>query len=135
MLIATELIVKYLMATEGIANVYSENVLRQTDYDAAGVKGMVTRGYHTKRSGDIAYVLEPGWFEGSRIQGSTHGSPYTYDTHVPILFFGKGVKKGSSVRYHSVTDIAPTLSVLLNIKFPSGATGQPIGEILGEMSE
>ncbi|HYG19058.1 MAG TPA: alkaline phosphatase family protein, partial [Ohtaekwangia sp.] len=72
MLIATELIMKYLTASEGIANVYSENMLRQTDYDAGGIKGMVGRGYHTKRSGDIAYVLEPGWFEGTRVQGSTH---------------------------------------------------------------
>jgi hypothetical protein len=46
-----------------------------------------------------------------------------------MLFYGHGIKKGSSVRYHTITDIAPTLSVLLNIKFPSGCTGQPVQEI------
>jgi len=51
---------------------------------------------------------------------------------VPVLFFGKGIKKGFSTLYHPITDIAPTLSVLLNIKFPSGCTGQPIREILEE---
>ncbi|HEY5822978.1 MAG TPA: alkaline phosphatase family protein, partial [Cyclobacteriaceae bacterium] len=64
------------------------------------------------------------------VTGSTHGSPYSYDTNVPILFYGWGIKKGSSVEYHPITDIAPTLSVLLRIKFTSGCTGQPIKEIL-----
>jgi hypothetical protein len=45
------------------------------------------------------------------------------------LFFGFGIKKGSSVRYHPITDIAPTISALLKIKYPSGCTGQPIAEI------
>jgi predicted AlkP superfamily pyrophosphatase or phosphodiesterase len=130
LLIATELIIKYLMAIEGVANVYSESNLRQASFTEGGLKGMFARGYHPKRSGDIVIVLEPGWFEANKIQGTTHGSPYTYDTHVPVLFYGKGIKKGFSVTYHPITDIAPTLSVLLNIKFPSGCTGQPIKEIL-----
>lgn len=129
LIIASELISKYLLTVEGVANVYTENVIRQGRYEEAGIKGMVIRGYHAKRSGDVAFVTEPGWFNSGRIQGSTHGSPYTYDTHVPILFYGAGIKQGSTVHYHSVTDIAPTLSILLKIKFPSGCTGQPIAEL------
>jgi arylsulfatase A-like enzyme len=129
MFIVSELIGKFLMTQEGVANVYTEGVLRQGRFDEGGVKGMIIRGYHPKRSGDVVMLLEPGWFESGSVQGTTHGSPYTYDTHVPIIFFGKGVKKGSSVRYHSITDIAPTLSMLLNIKLPSAATGQPIEEM------
>jgi hypothetical protein len=132
MLIVTELISKYFMATEGVADVLSEHLIRQTPYNTTGVRGMVARGFHPKRSGDLAVVLEPGWFESSRIQGSTHGSPYTYDTHVPILFFGKGVRKGTTANYHTITDIAPTLSIILKIRFPNGATGQPITEALSE---
>jgi predicted AlkP superfamily pyrophosphatase or phosphodiesterase len=132
LLIVTELISKYFMATEGVANVFSEHTLRQTSFDAAGIKGMVVRGFHPKRSGDLAVVLEPGWFESSRIQGSTHGSAYTYDTHVPILFFGKGIKHGSTAAYHTITDIAPTLAVIMKIRFPNGATGQPVVEALAE---
>jgi bisphosphoglycerate-independent phosphoglycerate mutase (AlkP superfamily) len=93
------------------------------------VKGKVIRGYHPKRSGDLVVVLESGWYGAGRVQGTTHGSPYTYDTHVPILFYGHGIKKGFSVKPHSITDIAPTLSILLNIKFPSGCTGEPIEEL------
>jgi len=129
MFIVSELIGKYLMTFDGVANYYTEGVLRQGNYDEAGSKGMVIRGYHPKRSGDVVIVLEPGWFESGSIQGTTHGSPYTYDTHVPVLFFGKGIKKGSSVRHHTITDIAPTLSVLLRIKFPNSSTGQPIEEL------
>jgi predicted AlkP superfamily pyrophosphatase or phosphodiesterase len=132
MLIVTELIAKYFMATEGVADVFSEHLIRQTPYNTTGVRGMVARGFHPKRSGDLAVVLEPGWFESSRIQGSTHGSPYTYDTHVPILFFGKGVKKGQTANYHTITDIAPTLSIILKIRFPNGTTGQPVTEALAE---
>jgi predicted AlkP superfamily pyrophosphatase or phosphodiesterase len=129
LLVATELVVNFLMAQEGIANAYSENVIRQGRYDEQGIKGMVIRGYHPKRSGDVVFILEPGWYGAGRVQGTTHGSPYTYDTNVPILFFGYGIRKGASVKYHPITDIAPTLSVLMKIKFPSGATGQPVEEL------
>lgn len=132
LLIATELITRYFMATEGVADVFSEHTIRQTAYDAAGIKGMVARGFHPKRSGDLAIVLEPGWLESTRIQGSTHGSGYTYDTHVPILFFGKGIRHGATAQYHNITDIAPTLAVILKIRFPNGCTGQPVAEAISE---
>jgi predicted AlkP superfamily pyrophosphatase or phosphodiesterase len=127
--LVTELIGKYLMTVPGVANYYTEATLRQSDFGEAGIKGKVVRGYHPKRSGDIVYILEPGWTESGSTQGTTHGSPYTYDTHVPALFYGFGIRKGSSVKPHTITDIAPTISALLQIKFPSGATGEPVSEI------
>ncbi|MFZ2907081.1 MAG: alkaline phosphatase PafA [Cyclobacteriaceae bacterium] len=129
LLIATELAVNFLLQEKGVANVFPKSILRQGDYAEGGHKGMAIRGYNPKRSGDISIVLQPGWYESSRMEGTTHGSPYTYDTHVPVLFYGKGIKQGSSVRYHPITDIAPTLSILLKTKFPSGATGQPVAEL------
>lgn len=129
LLIATELTVNFLLKQDGVANAYSENVIRQSDFEEGGVKGMVVRGYHAKRGGDIVLVLEPGWYPSGNITGTTHGSPWAYDTHVPMLFYGYGIKKGSSVKYHRITDIAPTISALLNIKYPSGCTGQPVAEI------
>lgn len=130
MFLVTELIGKYLMSLDGVANYYTEGMLRQANFDEGGIKGSVIRGFHPKRSGDIAFVLEPGWTKSDSPQGTTHGSPYSYDTHVPILFYGKGIKNGSSASYHRITDIAPTISVLLKIKFPSGNTGLPIQEVL-----
>ncbi len=130
LLIATELITKYLQSTTGIAYVYSESMLRQGSFSEAGVKGMIIRGFYPKRSGDIAFAFEPGWITWGTVTGSTHGSSYIYDTHIPMIFFGAGIKKGSSTQYHPITDIAPTLSILLKIKFPSGCSGQPISELL-----
>lgn len=129
LLIATELTVNFLMQEKGIANVFPKSVLRQGNFTEGGHKGMTIRGYNPKRSGDVTFVLEPGWYESGTVQGTTHGSSYTYDTHIPILFYGKGIKKGSSVQYHTITDIAATLAILLKTKFPSGCTGQPIAEL------
>jgi arylsulfatase A-like enzyme len=129
MLVATELITQFLESVDGIASVYSSATLRNANFSEGGPKGLVVRGFHHKRSGDIAVVQEPHWYDGGEL-GTTHGSPYAYDTHVPVLFFGWGIAKGTSSDYHAITDIAPTLSVLLKIKFPSGTTGQPVVKAL-----
>lgn len=128
-LVATELIRNYMQQQNGIAEVYTKQSIMNSDYNEGGLKGMIRRGFHAKRSGDVAFVLEPGWLPGGGAQGTSHGSPYTYDTHVPMLFYGFGISPGSTVRYHAITDIAPTISVLMKVKFPSGCTGQPIAEI------
>lgn len=129
LMVAAQLTVNFLLQQEGVANAYSESLLRHADYESGGILGKVVRGWHPKRGGDVVFVLEPGWYAAGRIQGTTHGSPWKYDTHVPVLFYGKGIRKGYSVNYHPITDVAPTVSVLLNIKYPSGCTGQPIPEI------
>lgn len=130
MLIATELIMNFLLQEKGIASVYSKNILRQGNYSEGGHKGMIIRGYNTKRSGDIVMVYEPGWFDWSKVQGATHGSSYTYDTHVPIIFFGKGIKQGTTVKQYAITDIAPTLAMLLKIRLPNASTGVPVEEAI-----
>lgn len=89
-------------------------------------------GYNEDRSGDILLTLEPGWIPDEWYYfnyGTRHGSHYNYDTHAPVLFYGWGIKAGSTVKYHRITDIAPTLSMLLNIRLPNAATGHPIEEI------
>ena len=92
----------------------------------------LSNGYNPARSGDVLVVWEPGWIpdEGYYYEyGTRHGSHFTYDTHAPVLFYGWGITPGSSVRYHPITDIAPTLSMLLNIRLPNASTGQPIEEL------
>lgn len=129
LLIATELTVNFLLQEKGVANAFSKSLLRQGAFDEAGHKGFAIRGYNPKRSGDISMILEPAWFDAWSVTGTTHGSSYSYDTHVPILFFGKGVKHGTSVLPHTITDISATLAILLKTKFPNGCTGQPIAEL------
>ncbi|MES2628883.1 MAG: alkaline phosphatase PafA [Bacteroidota bacterium] len=83
------------------------------------------KGYHNRLSGDILFTLLPGWAEYSHT-GSTHGSGYEYDTHVPILMMGWGVKMGSAYEPVGPEDIAPTLTSILKITWPQAATGKPI---------
>lgn len=128
LLVALQLIQRFLMTVEGVSNVFTKSSIQETAQDTSE-KGMVACGFNAARSGDVAFTLRSGWFSGGQT-GTTHGSHYVYDTHVPMLFYGTGVNPGVSDVYHPITDIAPTLSVLLNIKFPSGCTGQPIAEAI-----
>jgi arylsulfatase A-like enzyme len=87
-------------------------------------------GYNAKRSGPITFILDPGWYSGSaNATGTTHGSPHAYDTHIPLVWMGWGIKHGSTNRTTSMTDIAPTLAGLLHIQMPNGCVGQPIEEV------
>jgi len=89
----------------------------------------ITNLYNPKRSGEIMILPEPAWFEGG-LKGTTHGTMYRYDTHVPLLFFGWGINHGETVRPTFVCDIAPTVAMLLKILEPNGAIGDPIQEVL-----
>ncbi len=93
----------------------------------------ILRNFNPKRSGDIYLVLEPHWFvndfDGLTV-ASTHGSPWRYDTFVPIIFAGNGLDATNVFREVQTIDIALTLSKYLNIKAPSGASGKPLTEVL-----
>lgn len=123
-----EKIANELLKYKGIDRVYTGNQMMQNSYDR-GIPYILQNGYNQKRSGDILVVLQPGTISYG-ITGSTHGSPQIYDTHVPLLFFGKGILRGSTTNRTEIPDIAPTISSLLGIAFPSGATGSPVGEAL-----
>ncbi|MCC6837803.1 MAG: hypothetical protein IT234_04600 [Bacteroidia bacterium] len=83
------------------------------------------KGFNAKRSGDVLVNYEPGYVDYPHY-GTTHGSPYSYDTHVPLLFYGWNVKRGSTTDQVYITDIAATLAMMLNIQFPNGCIGTPI---------
>ena len=85
--------------------------------------------FNTKRSGDFQVQFIPGWLAAGAT-GTSHGTPYNYDTHVPFLLYGWGVNKGETVRRTTIADIAPTISALLHILPPSGSVGAPVEEAL-----
>jgi predicted AlkP superfamily pyrophosphatase or phosphodiesterase len=101
----------------------------QTTSFTSGLLQTIQKGYNQKFSGDILFVPMPGVISHGKT-GTTHGSGYNYDTHVPLIFYGQGIKTGSSNVYYPITNIAPTLSSLLNINEPDGCTGIPIIEVL-----
>jgi predicted AlkP superfamily pyrophosphatase or phosphodiesterase len=115
-----------------IAEALTATDLQRMDYSEQ-VRGNVRRGYMAQRSGDVCFVLRPGWFdhEGwANGKGTTHGSPWNYDTHVPILFFGQGVRAGEVLRRTTIPDIAPTISMLIGMPMPDASTGVVVTEIL-----
>ncbi len=87
-------------------------------------------GYNTNRSGDVLIQYRPAWLSWYRKTGTSHGAPYSYDTHVPLIFFGKGIERGATSVPVVIPDIAPTISLLLNIEFPNATTGKPISPLL-----
>ena len=94
----------------------------------------ILRNFNPKRSGDIYLVLEPGWFvndfDGLTV-AATHGSPWRYDTYVPIIFACNGLPAKTVFREVETVDVALTLSKYFSINAPSGATGVPLVEVLG----
>ena len=93
---------------------------------AEPVRSMVMNGYNTKRSGAIQLVLNAGWFETHGKTGTSHGTWNPYDTHIPLIFMGWGIRPGRTNQPVYMTDIAPTLAALLRIQMPNGCVGKPI---------
>lgn len=117
-----------LIQMEGISEAYPSSVLKYEGYKGDSFKSLIANGYNHKRSGNVAFSYLPGWLDIQET-GTTHGSEFTYDTHVPLIFYGAGIKKGESVKNYYITEIAPTISILLNNPFPNGCTSKPIDEV------
>jgi predicted AlkP superfamily pyrophosphatase or phosphodiesterase len=88
----------------------------------------VLNGFHVARGGDVIALLNPYWmFSG---HGTTHGSAFHYDSHVPLIFMGPGVKPGRYDQNVALNDLAPTLAAMLDVETPSGSSGRVLTEML-----
>jgi arylsulfatase A-like enzyme len=87
----------------------------------------VANGFFPARGPDVVVIQEPYWLFGAT--GTSHGTPFGYDTHVPVIFMGPGIKPGKYYDSIAVNDIAPTLATLLSLEIPSGAAGRVLAEI------
>ncbi|ULC60183.1 alkaline phosphatase family protein [Flaviramulus sp. BrNp1-15] len=123
-----ETIVNEVITYKHVDKVYSASTMNKTSF-TTGIESLLQNGYNQKRSGDVILVPDTGFISYGRT-GSTHGSGLNYDTHVPLLFFGKGISHGETVQKTEITDIAPTISALLGISFPNAAIGQPLEFVL-----
>ena len=101
----------------------------QTTHFSDGILNSLQNGYNQKFSGDVLMIPNPATLIYSK-QGTSHGSGYSYDTHVPVIFYGNGIKKGASTKKYDIIDIAPTISNLLKIEAPNGTSGKIIDEVL-----
>lgn len=89
---------------------------------------LLARAYQPPRNGDVVYAYQAYQFEGSGATGTTHGSPYSYDQHVPVILLGPGVRKGVYTVEASPADIAPTLSVMTGVELPPSSEGRVLSE-------
>lgn len=124
-----KIVVQHLNSYDDIAESYTlEQIRMATSNDRLGT--FLQNGHNRQLSGDVAFIFKSGFLEREDgAKGTSHGSVYTYDTHVPLLFYGHNIKKGSTVAPIKITDIAPTLAMMLDISLPSACTGQPIKEL------
>ena len=113
-----------------VARVYTSEDLRRGLVlpDMAGTRAL--NGHNERRAADVTMVTEPYWFADSST--ATHGAPWNYDSHVPVIFMGAQVKAGSYHDRAGVRDIAPTLATLLGVETPSGAAGRVLSEIIAK---
>ena len=122
-----EAIIDYLVKQPFIEFAFATSRLESTTLPAH-LKEMAINGYNPKRSGQIGYVATPSYFSGGST-GTTHGMWNPYDTHIPLIWFGKGITPGKTHRETYMTDIAPTLAAILNIQTPSATVGKVITEV------
>jgi arylsulfatase A-like enzyme len=88
----------------------------------------VLHGFNPRRSGDVVVVQEAYKYLSDYFVVANHGAPYSYDTHVPLVIMGGGLKAGRYLQPSTPADIAPTLARILNVQAPSNATGRVLTE-------
>lgn len=115
-----------------IDKVYMTSEINQFEGPDGFIEDLLKNGHNQKRSGDLMFVYNPAVFKDTKWNrtGTDHHSGFSYDTHVPLLFFGKGILHGETLQKTEITDIAPTMSALLGISFPNATIGKPLEFVL-----
>jgi predicted AlkP superfamily pyrophosphatase or phosphodiesterase len=123
-------VANFVLRFPGVASSLTADDLANREF-AEAPKHLVQKGFYFKRSGDVAVILNPGWIsDWHRATGTTHGAPWSYDTHVPLYWWGWKITHGESQSEVNITDIAPTVCQFLNIQSPNGCTGKPIDGLI-----
>ena len=122
-----------LARVPGVAAAFSGRAVELGQLPDTALARAVARNHDRERSGDVHVVFEPGWFIND-FDGLTvavhHGTPWAYDTHVPVIFAGAGIPAQRVHRRVHTVDVAPTLSALAGVAPPAGADGVVLVEAL-----
>jgi hypothetical protein len=105
----------------------SAEILRNQVLDDS-VSAAVRMGFYGPRSADVI-VIPDEFYMYHPNSGTSHGTPFNYDSHVPVIFMGAGIKAGHYYEKVAVNDIAPTLSAIVGVEQPSGSTGRVLQEM------
>ncbi|MEI6021730.1 MAG: alkaline phosphatase family protein, partial [Bacteroidota bacterium] len=117
----------YLLKQKGINAAYPSAVLINGAFTGNDYRTLFQNGYNAKLSGNVAFMYAPAYMDYSE-KGTTHGSGYNYDTHVPLIFYGCGIPKGDNFAYTAITQIAVTVCELLQINQPNATKAQPLND-------
>lgn len=121
---------QFLLQFTGVSNTVTATTL-QNSYFSDGVFAKMQKGFNQKRSGDVVINLDPGWAEKNG-SAATHNSSYSYDTHVPLIWYCWKVKRGNVLDKVDMVDVAPTISYFLEIASPNASSGQPIQGVIAQ---
>lgn len=122
---------RFLLRQPGIADVFTRTQLEQGVASRSRVAALMQRAWNRELSGDLLLVTAPYNAFGSGSSGATHGTPYNYDTNVPLLMMGgRWIRPGAVAQYTEVVDIAPTLAQILRLRPPAAAEGRVLTEAL-----
>ena len=116
------------LAVPHVTRVYTRDQLLRGDVGDDRIGRRVVRGFNVQRSGDLEIILEPFWMRAT--SGTTHGTPYNYDAHIPLVLMGPPIKAGVYSDPVALNDLAPTLATILNVQTPSGSSGRVLTEAI-----
>jgi arylsulfatase A-like enzyme len=111
-----------------VSRVYTRDQLLLGNVPNDRIASRVLRGFNAQRSGDLEIILEPYWIR--QATGTTHGTPYSYDAHIPLILMGRGVAPGEYSNAAALNDLAPTLATLLALEIPPASSGRVLSEAL-----
>jgi predicted AlkP superfamily pyrophosphatase or phosphodiesterase len=111
-----------------VARVYTRDQLLRGEVPNDRIGNRLIRGFNAQRSGDLEIILEPYWIR--QAQGATHGTPYNYDAHIPLVLMGHRIKPGEYADAVALNDLAPTLATLAGVEIPSGSVGRVLTEAI-----
>ena len=123
---------RFLQPFPGVLRTMTADALMKSHW-TRGMGMLMENGYMAYRSGDVLVGLEPGWYAkygSGPVKGTTHGSSWAYDTHIPLIWYGWKIPAGESHVRTEIVDIAPSLAQFLRIQEPNGTTGRPLLEYI-----
>jgi len=121
-------VARFLVQFTGVAAAYPYSAFEANDFGNGNLRRIINN-FNPQRSGDVIVTLNPGWVEKEDDYVTNHNSPYEYDAHVPLIWYGWSVNRSTVTRQVNMTDIAATLSSLCKIPYPNACTGEPLFEL------
>jgi predicted AlkP superfamily pyrophosphatase or phosphodiesterase len=121
-------VARFLVQFTGVEAAYPYSAFEANDFGNGNLKRIINN-FSPQRSGDVIVILNPGWVEKVNDFVTNYNSPYEYDSHVPLIWYGWTVNRATVTRQVNITDIAATLSTLCKIPYPNACTGEPMFEL------